>query len=197
MTAMTLADLFGGEVLESSIRQGFNQADIEQAKELARAETTEETGALVNSMVARAADQMLDVSVLDILLGAWTRMRDLQEFAHGDKLLSSKTHKFVLAEYRVQSKHAPAIELFVREQKVAEVTIDVTLELLIAKTTLMIRQGRIMEARLSGCRAAGKLGLAGRTLLERQSSELALPSSLKFGDGIAIPPPYKRVQAGT
>lgn len=195
MTSMTLADLFGGEVLATSIRQGFSHDDIEQAKELAQVQGTQEIGDLVNSMLTQASGQMLDVSVLDILVGAWTKMRDLQEFAHGDNLQSTKTHKFALAEYCVHSKHAPSIELFVREQRVAEVTIDVAVELLIAKTTLMIRQGKIMEARLSGCRARGTLGLAGRTLLERQSAELELPSSLKLGEGIAIPPPYKRMTA--
>jgi len=191
MKGQTLADVFYGADLKGSTRQLFSLAEIEKTATLAAAETVDNTRKLVDSMVARAADRLFDISLMEIMTGAWVKMVAIQEYATGEKLLSKKTHKFVLSEHRITSKHSPKIELYVYDDKVAEVTVDITLTLVMAKTILRIKQGRILEVRISGCQAIGKLSCYGQEILEGKSTELEFPSAIKLGDGIEIPPPLK------
>lgn len=195
MKGQTLADVFGGPDLRRSAQQFFSKSDLEKTADLAAAETIENASELVASLAATATDQLLDVSLEDILMGAWTKMVVLQQFAVGEKLTSNKTHTLLLSEHKVTSKHSPSIELFVYDKKVAEAPFDIILTLVVAKTKLMIKHGRIMEVRISGCQAMGKLCCQGQLVLEKKSTELKFPSALKLGDGIEIPPPLKRKAA--
>ena len=192
MKGQTLGDIFSGADLRRSAKQYFSETDMKKTADLAAAETIENASELVASLTATATDQLLDVSLEDILMGAWTRMFALQQFAVGENLTSNKTHKFLLTEHKVTSKHSPSIELFVYDTKVAEVPFDIVLTLIFARTKLMIKHGRIMEVRISGCQAMGKLSCQGQLVLEKKSTELEFPSAIKLGDGIAIPPPLKR-----
>jgi hypothetical protein len=184
-----MADIFSGADLKGSARQLFSLADVEKTAELAAAESVNNARKLVDSLVTRAADRIFDVSLMEIMIGAWVKMVALQEYATGEKLLSKKTHKFVLSQHKITSKHSPTIELFVYDEKVAEVQVDIALTLLMAKTILRIRQGRIMEVKISGCQAIGKVSCYGQEILEEQTAELEFPGALKLGDGIEIPPP--------
>jgi hypothetical protein len=189
MKTQTLADVFSGADMKASARQLFSLADVEKTAELAAAESVNNARKLVDSLVTRAADRLFDVSLMEIMVGAWAKMVALQEYATGEKLLSKKTHKFVLSEHKITSKHSPKIELFVYDQSVAEVKVDISLTLVLAKTILRIRQGRIMEVKIAGCRAIGKASCYGQEIIEEQTTELEFPGAIRLGDGIEIPPP--------
>ena len=191
MKAQTLADVFSGADLKGSARQLFSLADVEKTAELAAAESVNNARKLVDSLVARAADRLFDISLMEIMIGAWTKMAALQEYAIGEKLLSKKTHKFVLSQHKITSKHSPTIELFVYDDKVAEVTVDIGLTLIMAKTILRIKHGQILDVRISGCQVIGKVSCYGQEILEKKTTELEFPSAIKLGDGIEIPPPLK------
>ena len=191
MKAQTLADVFNGTDLKGSARQLFSLAEVQKTAELAAAESVDSTRKLVDSLVARAADRLFDISLMEIMFGAWAKLQALQEYAVGEKLLSKKTHKYVLSEHKITSNHSPVIELFVHDTKVTDLKVDITLELLMAKTTLGIKQGRIIEVRISGCQGRGKVSCYGQDILERKTTELEFPRALKLGEGIEIPPPLK------
>ncbi len=191
MKGQTLADVFYGADLKGSARQLFSLEDIEKTADLAAAETVDNARKLVDSLVARAADRLFDISLMEIMVSAWAKMVAIQEYATGEKLLSKKTHKFVLSEHKITSKHSPKIALYVYDDKVTEMTVDISLTLIMAKTILKIKQGRILEVRISGCQAIGNLSCYGQEILEEKSAELDFPSAIKLGDGIEIPPPLK------
>ena len=191
MKGQTLADVFYGADLKGSARQLFSLEDIEKTADLAAAETVDNARKLVDSLVARAADRLFDISLMEIMVSAWAKMVAIQEYATGEKLLSKKTHKFVLSEHKITSNHSPKIALYVYDEKVTEMTVDISLTLIMAKTILKIKQGRILEVRISGCQAIGNLSCYGQEILEEKSAELDFPSAIKLGDGIEIPPPLK------
>ncbi len=191
MKGQTLADVFYGADLKGSARQLFSLKDIEKTADLAAAETVDNARKLVDSLVARAADRLFDISLMEIMVSAWAKMVAIQEYATGEKLLSKKTHKFVLSEHKITSKHSPKIALYVYDEKVTEMIIDISLTLIMAKTILKIKQGRILEVNVSGCQAIGKLSCYGQEILEEITTELDFPSGIKLGDGIEIPPPLK------
>ena len=191
MKAQTLADVFYGTDRKGSARQIFSLAEVEKTAELADAESVDSTRKLVDSLVDRAADRLLDISLMEIMTGAWAKIVAIQEYAIGEKLHSGKTHKFVLSEHKITSKHSPIIELFVYDQKVSEVKVDISLTLLMAKTTLRIKHGRIMEVQISGCQGVGKVSCYGQEILEQETTEIEFPRTIKLGGGVEIPPPLK------
>lgn len=191
MNSQTLANVFAGPQLEGMSTQLFSLADMEKTASLAAAQSVDGARNLVGSLVTTAKDRLLDVPLMDIMLGAWTKIAAIQEYAIGDKLISEKTHNFILTEHKVTSKHSPKIELHVHDSKVTEVVVEIALTLIIAKTNLMIKKGRILEVRISGCKAMGKLSCHGQTLLEQESTELEFPGRIQLGDGIVIPPPLE------
>jgi hypothetical protein len=191
MKGQTLADVFYGADFKGSARQLFSLKDIEETAFLAAAETVDNTRKLVDALVVRAADRLFDISLMEIMVSAWAKMVAIQEYAIGEKLLSKKTHKFVLSEHKITSKHSPKIALYVYDEKVTEMTVDISLTLVMAKTILKIKQGRILEVKISGCQAIGKISCYGQEILEEKSTKLDFPSAIKLGDGIEIPPPLK------
>lgn len=191
MKAQTLADVFSSVDFERSAKQLFSLADVEKTAELAAAESVDNARKLVDALVTRAKDRLLDISLMEVMVGAWTKMTALQEYATGEKLLSKKTHKFVVSEHKITSKHSPTIELFVYDKKVAEVKVNISLTLLMAKTTLRIKHGRILAVKISGCQASGKVSCYGQEILKEETAELEFPGTIKLGDGIDIPPPLK------
>ena len=195
MKAQTLADIFYGNDLKGSARQLFSLAEVEKTAKLAAAESVDNTRKLVDSLVTRAADRLFDISLMEIMIGAWAKIVALQEYAIGEKLLSNKTHKFVLSQHKITSKHSPLIELFVHDIKVTDVQMDIILELLMAKTTLRIKHGRIMEVKISGCQGVGKVSCYGQEILQQKTTELEFPRAVKLGQGVEIPPPLKTTVA--
>lgn len=191
MKTQTIADVFNGTDMKGTQGQIFSLAEVERTAELAAAESVGDTRKLVDSLVARAADRLFDISLMEIMIGAWAKIVALQEYAIGEKLHSNKTHKFVLSEHKITSKHSPIIELFVYDKKVSEVKVDIALTLLMAKTTLRIKHGRIMEVKISGCQGLGKVSCYGQEILEQKTTEIEFPRTIKLGDGIVIPPPLK------
>lgn len=191
MNTQSLANVFAGPRLEGLSTQLFSLADMEKTAGLAAAKSVDGARNLVSSLVATATGRMLDIPLMDIMLGAWTKIVAIQEYATGDKLISDKTHQFVLSEHKVTSRHSPKIELLVRDVKVTEVIVEIALTLIVARTTLAIRKGRILEVAISGCKAMGRLSCHGQTLLEQESTELEFPARIKLGDGIVIPPPLE------
>jgi hypothetical protein len=189
MKAQTLADVFYGTDLKGSARQLFSLVEVEKIAELAAAESVDNTRKLVDSLVTRAADRLFDISLMEIMIGAWAKMVALQEYAIGEKLSSEKTHKYVLSEHKITSRHSPLIELFVYDKKVTDVKVDIALTLLMGKTTLRIKHGRIMEVKISGCQGIGRVSCHGQEILEQKTTELEFPRAIKLGDGIEIPPP--------
>ncbi len=188
MTTQTLANLFEQPPIAELVDNNFDSGEITETARLANAQSIESTRSLVNTLLTNAWSQMLDVSLTDILVGAWNKVSAIQAFATGDKLASDETHKFVLTEHKIESKHNPKVELFVREQKIGEVSISVNLTLLLGRTTLMIRHGRIMEIRISGAQASGDISCLGQKLIEKKTKELELPAGITLGEGVPIPP---------
>lgn len=197
MKQQTLTDVFNEPDFKLSIKGLFRLKDIENTTDITNAESVENARDLVNSLVATATTQLLDISLTDIMLSAWTKMSVLQEFAAGEKLNSTKTHKFQLAKHKITSNHSPKIELLVYDKKIAEVTVDITLTLVIAKANLMIKRGRILAIRIDGCQAMGKISCRGQKIFEKKSTELDFRSSIKLGDGIEIPPPLRIKKSGS
>jgi hypothetical protein len=193
MNAPTVANLFERSPRRLEHTELFSPDDLGTTASMASAEDPEAVGTLVDSLLENARERLLDISLVDVLLGGWVKLRALQKYATGDNLLSEKTHEHKLSEHQVSSKHKPHIRLYVYEQLVCDVPLELELSLVLARANLSIRQGRIIAVKISGCVASATLRCHGKELLSEKSEELEFPGEIKLGRGIAIPPPIKLI----
>ncbi|MEJ2535330.1 MAG: hypothetical protein P8008_07705 [Gammaproteobacteria bacterium] len=193
MSTPTVADLFGPSIPRLETAQLFSPDDLDRTASMASAQDPAEVQGLVASLLETAKDRLLDISLVDVLLGGWVKLRALQKYATGDKLVSDKTHEHTLSEHRVSSKHKPHVQLYVYEQLVCDVPLELELALVPARSKLLIRKGRIIGVKLSGCVASASLSCHGKELLSEKSEEIDFPAEIKLGRGVAIPPPIKLV----
>jgi len=137
--------------------------------------------------------QALGLPLEDILRSAWSSLIELQEYRDAKRHPPEETSQVRFGKHRVTSTHHPKVELLLNDSAVATLTFDVQLTLNIAATTLLVRAGRIWQAR--GCEFQGEAALSyrGFSLMKRKTASVALPGAIDFGDGIAIPPLPKAV----
>jgi hypothetical protein len=169
----------------------FSEADLRKTASLAGADSINATTDLVERLLAGARERLLDIPLVDILLGGWLRLRAVQAYASEERRGSDTTYEHELAKHRLTSEHSPRVELHVHDVKLAEVEFDLQLSIVIARAKLLIRRGRIMEIAVSGASTRATLKYGKHTLLTREAEELDFPLTLPLGEGIEIPPPLQ------
>jgi len=186
--AQNVAELFGDAPwqAEGSL---FSEADLRKTASLSGAGSSEAASELVERLLAGARARLLDIPLVDVLLGGWLRLRAVQAYATPERRASDRHYAHELAKHRLTSEHAPKVELYVHDVRLAEVEFDLQLSIVIAKAKLLIRRGRIMEIAVSGAGARATLKYGKHTLLTREAEELDFPVAIPLGEGIDIPPP--------
>ena len=185
--ARKLADFFAADA-ESFSRMPL-PAEATQA-------VTEDLGALDQAMLEvfaiadllRSLYAALDLPLEEILRSAWSSLVELQEYRDTEKHPPEETSHVRLGRHRVTSKHHPKVELLLNDREILSLTFDVQLTLHVIATTLLVRDGRIWQARGSEFEGEAALSYRGFSLMKKKSGKLALPGTIDFEGGIPIPP---------
>ena len=137
--------------------------------------------------------EALDLPLEDILRSAWSCLVELQEYRDAEKHPPEETSTVRFGRHKVTSKHHPKVDLLLNDREVASFTFDVQLTLSITGTTLLVRAGRIWQARGSEFHGEAALSYRGFSLAKRKTGSFTLPGAIDFADGIPIPPLPKAV----
>jgi hypothetical protein len=137
--------------------------------------------------VADAILAALDVKLTDILAGAWSTLRELQDYADPARHPAEETALVPLARHKLRSTHHPSIEVMLGEDVIAKLEFTVALTLSLEGIVLKVRGGRIREIASGSYAGTGSLKLADAVLVERQTPSYIIPGSISLGDGIPIP----------
>ena len=130
----------------------------------------------------------LDLPLEDVLRSAWSSLVELQEYRDTQKHPPEETSNVRFGKHRITSKHHPKVALLLNEKEVASLTFDVMLTLSVTATTLLVRAGRIWQARGSEFQGEAALSYRGFTLMKKQTGRFTLPGSIDFAEGLPIPP---------
>ena len=141
----------------------------------------------VDSRLDSALDEMLDISVLDVLSGAWTKLAELREYRDIKQHPTHETSFLNLYTHVVRSKHEPTIRVFYAEKEVARLKFGVEVKLNVAAATLKIQKGRIMEIMSGEFAMSGEISLGGQQLLKRAAGPYKIAGRVSMGEGIEIP----------
>ncbi len=190
-----LSDLFRDGDPQEYMRALFSVEDLEKTAKAASASAATATREHLDGLIERSLDQLLDISIGDILWSAWVKLSVLREYATGEKLESDKIHSFALASHKITSVHTPRVELILHNKKVTEASVDIKLKLKIDGAILKIKKGRIIKIIVGNAGADGELASHGATIMKRSFGKLNLPAAFEFPKGIKIAPPLRQTPA--
>jgi hypothetical protein len=136
--------------------------------------------------IYRKAVDLLDISVLDLLVGAWNKYQALKKY--GDKGRYPPTQSVIvpLSEHTVKSEHRPYIEILVNDEPAGKITFEITLSFTVRGVMLLIQDGKIKNVKTGEVKGKGTLKCEGALLLAQESRPIPLPGSVDLGDGIPI-----------
>ncbi len=133
------------------------------------------------------AMSLLVVSMLDILVNAWSTYQPLKKYLDKTKYPPTQSILVPLSEHTTKSVHNPYVEIYVNEEPAGKITFQITLSFTVRGVILTIQDGKIKSLKTGEIRAKGTLKCEGALLLEQDFRPIPLPGSVDLGDGIPIP----------
>ena len=144
----------------------------------------------VAQSVTEALKGALKVKVVDILIAGWTARRELKQYHDRAKFPREEIVDHALGKHEIQSIHKPRLQIMLDQSPVgAEFEFDIAIGLAVEAATLRIQDGRIMQAQIGKVSGLGTIKCEDAMLFSRPSKPIALPQTLSFGNGLAIPWP--------
>lgn len=142
----------------------------------------------------RMTDYVDELDVLAPLFGAWTKYRQLRQYADPTQYGPDETLLLSLREHTISASHRPTLEVLIGEQVVKKISFEIVLALTMEAVVLEVRDARIREIVAGRCRGKGSVKCAGATLVEQSTRTIELPG-IALGAGIPIPAPERPVAA--
>jgi len=136
---------------------------------------------MLSGAAARHMADLLDIGLLDILVGAWNK-----SFALGQQLEKSlkspgKDIFLQLAEHKITSKHEPYLALLKDGQEIGRLPFSVSVELVLQGAVLRIRDGEIKEIETGRIKGKGSVKCGGATLIDKELQPISVPGALPVG----------------
>lgn len=144
----------------------------------------------VAQSVTEALRNVLAVPLVDILTSAWTTRRELKQYLDRSKFPRDELVDHSLAKHDIQSVHRPKLQVMLDNSPMgAEFEFEVQVALSVDGAILRVQDGRIMHAQIGKVSGSGTVKCEEATLFSRAIKPVALPQTLSFGSGVAIPWP--------
>lgn len=129
---------------------------------------------------------LLDISVVDVLVGAWNTYQALKKYLDKEKYPPTQSILVPLAEHTVKSEHNPHIDIFINDKLVGSIAFQIVLTFTVRGVILIVQDGKIKGIKTGEVKAKGSLKCEGALLLEQDFRPIPLPGSVDLGDGIPI-----------
>jgi len=177
-TTHTLKSLFTADVSRPIAEEaGFAQA-LEGLKSVGGVPAVA-AGGLAGAF-GNALEEMLSPELGDILAGSWSKVAAVADAL--ERTRSGETAMFVpLLDHKITARHLPTVDLVCAGKAVASLAFDIGVTFDLKGVELEIRQGAVAGVKAGRAAAQAMLGLAGKTLLQKTTPDLALPGRLAIG----------------
>jgi hypothetical protein len=186
---LTFRELFEVDAKDVSARVESG-LDVHQVAENARQEIAKEATSIrwpwVRDAVVEESRRLLDLNVIDVLVGSWKRYMQIAQYADNKKYSHKEEILAPLATHTVQSQHHPYIQILLKEHEVGRVKFDLEFSLILEGFVLKIRDGRILEILSGSGQGEGSLSLANDPLWKRELKPVRFPGHVSLGNGIPL-----------
>jgi|SRR5262245_825857 len=139
----------------------------------------------VKRQVAVVAGGVLDVNVVDLLVGGWRKHAALVAAARHTLVVPGSEEVVDLASHRIRSVHRPYVSVLIDDVQVAKIDFELTVVFEIKALVAVVRAGRLVALSGGQCEAAATIAAEG-VLLVQQRRLLDLNARLPLGDGIQL-----------
>jgi len=139
----------------------------------------------VNRQVAVVADGLLELDVVDLLVGGWRKHAALVAAARRTLAAPGGEEVVDLVSHRIRSVHRPDVAVLLDGVRVAKIDFELTVVFEIQALAAVVRAGRLVALR-GGCCDLGATLAAERILLVQQHRQFDLDARLALGAGVAL-----------
>jgi hypothetical protein len=131
---------------------------------------------------------LLDINVVDVLVGGWRSHRDVRRELRQTLEDPSRTALVNMVQHSIESTHTPSIEVRSHGRKLFALSFPLELTFEVDAVALTIRGGAIREIRPGAVTVRGTLKLENSVLLQRERAALKLPGTIQLAEPAAPPP---------
>lgn len=189
MNATTTGSLTLGSILLSgatkfSERMGSGMDAGAEAREIKEALANAAPGLPLGTVldgIGRAVQDLLDVPVSDILVGAWNRSRDLKAAIEKTRASDNATELVPLLGHTITSEHRPSVEIVKGEVAIARLVFPLTLEFRLEGVVLRVRKGRISEILAGTVKVKATMKFGDFVVFDKALAPISIPGALMVG----------------
>lgn len=146
--------------------------------------------------VARRTNELLDLELADLVVGAWEKAGELGEYADPEKTPPGETVVTEMGEHSIDLEYHPSLSVLVNEARLPDLSLDIELSLIVKGMILTLRGGEIRRMRSGSMEATGSIEAAGVTIVERESEPVELPGEW-LAEGETPDPPQVVLEGGS
>ena len=141
---------------------------------------------VVRDQLASVATQLVDLDIGDFVVLGWRRHRALISAAK--RTLEHGSHEVVaMAGHRIECTHQPYLDVLVDEMRVARVTFDLAVKMVLAGVVLVVRGGRVTEVRAGSVTVTASLNVE-KVPLPPRTLSFPLVAVVQLSTGIPLLP---------
>ena len=137
--------------------------------------------------IAGAAAQLLDVNLVDVLIGAWRLHEGLIKAARRSLQAPGGVTLQDLLPFQVSVTQDPYIDVLVDDRSVARIQFSLTLEYEVRAMLPEIRAGRLVALHDGHCDVTATLAIEDQQIASR-SMRFELPGAIRLGRGLRLLP---------
>lgn len=132
----------------------------------------------VSSEAESSLSDLLDIDLLDVLVGSWNKSMELQRYKDPEKYPPDKTWLVSLSDHNIKSSHKPRLEIFLDGKSIGSLEFDLALELKVKGLILRIKGGKIIGVTTGKVQVFGDFGLYGAGIWKGETKEFDLPGNI-------------------
>jgi hypothetical protein len=134
----------------------------------------------LKAAVSEAMEEIFGAPLADMLQTSWGKVEGLSKALATSRKDPKTVVPFPLLDHTVNTVHTPTIEVHFGRKRLAELPLEIELNLVLKGVALDLQDGRIAGIRSGECSGQGVCTFAGHTLIERKTSAIPLPGRLTF-----------------
>jgi hypothetical protein len=188
-STLTLRELFNVDRknLSARVEPGL---DVYQAAQKARQEIANESRAIrwpwVRSAVAEESRDLLNLNVVDVLLDAWNKYMQIEEYGDPKQYTPEEKIFAPLANHTVKSKHHPCVKILLKGKEIGSIEFSLEFSLTLESFVLVIQNGKVMEIQTGSGKGEGSLALVETELWKQELTLVHFPGRISLGTGIPL-----------
>lgn len=133
-------------------------------------------------------EEMFDIPLVGMMIGAWKDFRELKECADSDKHPPDERITLSLVDHALEASFEPHIDIAISGLPTVRIDFEISAEIEFEGIELTIENAVVRSLRIGSCQAAAKVKCEGAVIFERSSRRLELPGEMRLVHGISIRP---------